>query len=260
MVDVPLRVIYPGYYPALFALLAQTGVPVEPLDASIGFSDLGSESYFLYSNLHAMGKTLPWVTPATWLHSASRDILFDLARFLWQAPQALAAGHLVDRTIGDYLDLQKYSSTFADRFLIPAFAGINTVSCQEVRDYPAASIAQYFNRDFIVSSVYRAVGGAHTIAGALSQRVAQLRLRAHICSVRRQAKTVVITMEDGSAPSSIWPHRPTCTSSTCCMHNQNAASSSAVLTRRRVFRCWRVRWRRRCILRRRTTLSPDQRP
>ena len=159
MVDVPLRVIYPGYYPALFALLAQTGVPVEPLDASIGFSDLGSESYFLYSNLHAMGKTLPWVTPATWLHSASRDILFDLARFLWQAPQALAAGHLVDRTIGDYLDLQKYSSTFTDRFLIPAFAGINTVSCQEVRDYPAALIAQYFNRDFIVSSVYRAVGG-----------------------------------------------------------------------------------------------------
>lgn len=105
----------------------------------------------------------------------------------------------MDRTIGDYLDLQKYSSTFTDRFLIPAFAGINTVSCQEVRDYPAALIAQYFNRDFIVSSVYRAVGGAHTIAGALSQRVAQLRLRAHICSVRRQAKTVVITMEDGSA-------------------------------------------------------------
>ncbi|MES2948113.1 MAG: FAD-dependent oxidoreductase [Pseudomonadota bacterium] len=199
VVDVPLRVIYPGYYPELFALLAQTGVLVEPLDASLGFSDLGGASYFRYSNIHALGKTLPWVTPATWLRGASRDILFDLARFLWEAPKALAAGHLVDRTIGDYLDLQKYSSAFTDRFLIPAFAGINTVSCQEVRDYPAELIAQYFNRDFIVSSVYRAVGGAQAIADALSQRVAQLRLDARIRSVQRHARKVVITMEDGSA-------------------------------------------------------------
>ena len=199
VVDVPLRVIYPGYYPELFALLAQTGVAVEPLDASLGFSDLGGACYFRYRNLHAVGKTLPWVTPGTWLRSTSRDILFDLGRFLWQAPRALAAGDLADRTIGDYLDLQKYSSTFTDRFLIPAFAGINTVSCQEVRDYPAEVIAQYFNRDFIVSSVYRAVGGAQAIAQALTTRVAHLRLGAHIRSVRRQANTVAITMEDGSA-------------------------------------------------------------
>ena len=199
VVDVPLRVIYPGYYPELFALLAQTGMQVEPLDASLGFSDLGGASYFRYSNLHALGKTLPWVTPATWLRSAPRHILFDLARFLWEAPKALVTGALHDRTIGDYLDLQKYSSAFTDRFLVPAFAGINTVSCQEVRDYPAELIAQYFNRDFIVSSVYRAVGGAHAIAQALSARVAQLRLDARIRSVRRHADHVVITMEDGSA-------------------------------------------------------------
>ena len=198
VVDVPLRVIYPGYYPALFALLAQTGVPVEPLDASLGFSDLGSASYFRYSNLHALGKTLPWVTPAAWLRGAPRHILLGLGRFLWEAPKALSAGHLADRTIGDYLDLQKYSSAFTDRFLIPAFAGINTVSCQEVRDYPAELIAQYFNRDFIVSSVYRAVGGANAIAQALSARVAQMRLDVRIRNVHRLADHVLITMDDGS--------------------------------------------------------------
>jgi predicted NAD/FAD-binding protein len=198
VVDVPLRVIYPGYYPALFALLAQTGVLVEPLDASLGFSDLGGASYFRYSNLRALGKSVPWVTPATWLRGASRHILFDLARFLWEAPKALAAGQLEDRTIGDYLDLQKYSGEFSDRFLIPAFAGINTVSYQEVRDYPADVIAQYFNRDFIVSSVYRAVGGAQAIAKALAARVADLRLDARIRSVHRHAEHVVITMEDGN--------------------------------------------------------------
>ncbi len=198
VVDVPLRVIYPGYYPELFALLAETSVAVEALDASIGFSDLDGSSYFRYRNLQALGKTLPWVTPGTWLRSASRHILFDLARFLWQAPQALASGALAGRTIGDYLDSQNYSHAFTDRFLVPAFAGINTVSCQEVRDYPADLIAKYFNRDFVVSSVYRAVGGAQTIAQALSSRVAQLRLDARIRSVRRKANAVLITMDDGT--------------------------------------------------------------
>lgn len=199
VVDVPLRVIYPGYYPELFALLAEAGVAVETLDASLGFSDLGGASYFRYRNLHTLGKTLPWVTPTTWLRSAPRSILFDLARFLWQAPQALASGALATRTIGDYLDRQHYSRAFTDRFLIPVFAGINTVSCQAVRDYPAALIAQYFNPGFVVSSVYRAVGGAHAIAQALSARVAQLRLDARIHSVHRQAHGVAITMDDGSA-------------------------------------------------------------
>ena len=199
VVDVPLRVIYPGYYPELFALLAETGVAVEALDASMGFSDLDGASYFRYRNVQALGRTLPWVTPATWLRGASRHILFDLCRFLWQSPQALAAGALAGRTLGDYLDSQNYSYAFIDRFLVPAFAGINTVSCQEVRDYPADLIARYFNRDFVFSSVYRAVGGAQTIAQALSARVAQLRLDACIRSVRREVDAVRITMADGSA-------------------------------------------------------------
>ena len=200
VVDVPLRVIYPGYYPELFALLAQTGVPVEPLDAALGFSDFGGASYFRYRNLKLVGnKTLPWVMPATWLRSPSRQIVWDLGRFLWQTPQALAAGQLANRTIGDYLDQQRFSMAFADRFLVPAFAGINTVSCDEVRNYPAELIAQYFNRAFVLSSVYRAVGGAQAIAQALSAHVAQLTLDARIQSVRRQRHGVVVAMDDGSA-------------------------------------------------------------
>lgn len=117
---------------------------------------------------------------------------------IWVVPQDLAAGHLADRTIGDYLDLQKYSSAFTDRFLVPTFAGINTVSCQEVREYPAELVAQYFSRQFMVSSVYRAVGGAAAIAQALSARAAQLRFNAQVHSVQRTSRQVIITMEDGS--------------------------------------------------------------
>ena len=198
VVDVPLRVIYPGYYPELFALLSQTGVEVEPLDASLSVSDLDGDSYFRYRNFQALGKTVPWVAPATLLRDAPRQILWDLGRFLLKTPLALAAGTLCQRTLGEYLEAEQYSSAFVDRFLVPIFAGINTVSCQAVRDYPAALIAQYFNGAFMLSSVYRAVGGASAIAQALSQRVAHQRLGARIQRVQRDGEAVAITMEDGS--------------------------------------------------------------
>ena len=199
VVDVPLRVIYPGYYPELFALLAQTGVAVEPLDAALGFSEPGEASYFRYQNLQLLGKTLPWVSPATLRGGAARHILVDLARFLLQAPRALQAGQLHGRTIGAYLDAQNYSQDFSQRFLIPVFAGINTVGYQEVRDYPAHLIAQYLNRAFVAASVYRAVGGASAIAQALSGRVHSLRLDARIAHVKRRARSVLVTLEDGSS-------------------------------------------------------------
>lgn len=197
VVDVPLRVIYPGYYPELFALLAETGVQVEPLDASLCFSDLDGDNYFRYRNYQTLGKTVPWVAPTSLLRDAPRQILWDLGRFLLKTPLALAAGTLGERTLGEYLDAEHYSSAFADRFLIPIFAGINTVSCQAVRHYPAAVIAQYFNRAFMLSSVYRAVGGASAIAQALSARVAHQRLGARIQGVQREGHAVVITMENG---------------------------------------------------------------
>ena len=197
-VDVPLRVIYPGYYPELFALLARTGVPVEPLDASMGFSDLGQRTYFRYRNFHALGKSIPWVTPDLALKGCSRRILWDLARFMWQTPGALQAGQLADCTLGAYLERGQFSRDFGARFLIPAFAGINTVACQEVRDTPAQVIAQYFNPSFLSSSVYRAVGGASALARALSGRVHRQELQARIASVRRRPRSVLVTLEDGS--------------------------------------------------------------
>ncbi|OYU43758.1 MAG: hypothetical protein CFE44_16620, partial [Burkholderiales bacterium PBB4] len=198
VVDVPLRVIYPGYYPELFALLAHAGVTVEPLDACMGFSDQGQRSYFRYRNFQALGRTMPWVTPGMWLQSTSRHILQDLVRFIWQTPAALQAGRLDNCTLGEYLTRGHYTPDFAERFLIPAFAGINTVGYQEVRDTPAQLIAQYFTRDFLGSSVYRAVGGATALAQVLSARVHCLQLQARIAGVRRGPRSVWITLEDGS--------------------------------------------------------------
>lgn len=196
-VDVPLRVLYPGYYPQLFDLLRQCGVGVEPLNAALSFSRAGGAVYFGYRNLQWLGHSWPWLPPAMLLQGDTRAICLDLGRFLLHAPQALHSGALQDCTLGDYLQSQHYSSTFCDYFLVPCFAGINTVSHADVRNYPAELIAQYFTRSFMMSSVYRAVGGAGAIAAALSQRVAQFRFNARLRSVRRTAQGISVLHEDG---------------------------------------------------------------
>ena len=191
-VDVPLRVIYPGYYPELFAVLAQSGVQVEALDASMSFSAGDGEAYFHYNNLLLKGRTVPWMSPTVLLNPLPRQILTDLGRFMLRVPQALAAGKLRGRTLGAYLHEEGYSPAFIDKFLIPCFAGINTVSSENVRRYPADTVAQYFSREFLFSQVFRAVGGASAIAQAMATRIAHTHLGANIQSIHRTDAGVVV--------------------------------------------------------------------
>lgn len=196
-VDVPLRVLYPGYYPQLFSVLADSGVEVEALDAALSFSELDGSSYFRYHNAHIGSRTVPLVSPRLLLSQRPRHILGDLGRFMFRVPRDHAAGRLEGLAIGDYLKAQGYSSCFVDKFLIPCFAGINTVSNADVGRYPADLIAQYFTRGFIFSKVFRAVGGAAAIATALSARIADVRLAACLASIRREADGVRISHNDG---------------------------------------------------------------
>ncbi len=191
-IDVPLRVLYPGYYPQLAALLEACAVPLQKLDAAMSFSDAAGAAFFRYRNINVGALRLPWLTPSQLLQPAPRLIMTDLGRFLYRAPQDLRAGRLAGRSIGDYLHDERYSPTFSQRFLIPCFAGINTASCQDVANYPATLIANYFNRAFLFSSVYRAQGGATAIARALTKPLGDVRLDTPIAAVQRTGNGVTV--------------------------------------------------------------------
>ncbi|WP_152528848.1 FAD-dependent oxidoreductase [Rhodoferax saidenbachensis] len=196
-VDVPLRVIYPGYYQALMRLFADAGIALQPLDASLSFAQWGGDSYFRYRNTRVLGRTVPWMPPTVALQPDALRILRDLGRLMVQMPLALASGTLQGTTLGDWLDGQGYSRVFVDGFLVPCFAGINTASHAAVRAYPATTIAQYFTPGFLLSPVYRAVGGATAIADALSQRIAKVQLNADIARVERTPDGVRVQHTDG---------------------------------------------------------------
>ena len=197
-IDVPLRVIYPGYYPQLFALLQEAGVAVEALDASLSFTDAAGHCYFRYANVAALGKTIPLMSPLALVRKAPRQIVADLARFMLQVPAEQARGRLSGMSIGAYLADNAYSPAFIDKFLVPCFAGINTVSNDNVRHTPAELISGYFSRGFLFSQVFRAVGGASAIAAALAPRIHHARFDTQIQSIRRHANKVVIDTGNGA--------------------------------------------------------------
>jgi uncharacterized protein len=196
-IDVPLRVIYPGYYPQLFALLQEAGVAVEGVDASLSFTDTNGRCYFRYANVGVGQATLPLISPLALLSRTSRHILADLGRFMVQVPTELQQGNLQGKSIGTYLAASGYSPAFIDQFLVPCFAGINTVSNQSVSDTPAEVIAAYFSRGFLFSKVFRAVGGASAIAAALTPRIAHTYFDAQIRAIRRNENGVVIHCKNG---------------------------------------------------------------
>jgi predicted NAD/FAD-binding protein len=197
IIDVPLRVLYPAYYPTLFRLLAASGIETEPVDAAASFGDGSGSMYFRYVN-HAVGRfTVPLVPASSLWDPRTRRILLDLGRYLVEARRDAARGLLAATTIGEYLHRRRYSEAFADGFLVPCFAGINTCSYADVRGYPAELIIDYFRRGFMFTRVRRALGGARAIAERLGARVTRSHFGVAVDSVRREAGGVLIRDQHG---------------------------------------------------------------
>jgi predicted NAD/FAD-binding protein len=86
-VDVPLRVLYEGYYPTLIAMYHALGVQLERTNYAGSFSQLGGETYYRYANWIVGNRSIP--LPAFPLGRRALRINRDLLRFYRLAPHAL---------------------------------------------------------------------------------------------------------------------------------------------------------------------------
>ena len=175
LVDVPLRVLTPAYYPTLLAIYRQAGVEVAPVDYAASFSRLRDATYFVYRNVHLGGRSLPWVTPSGFLRSAARGIARGVLRLHRRGPTDLREGRLAGRTLGAYLESEGYGTAFIEGFLLPAYASICTCSTETVRDYPAELIIDYFCSGVTTLGVMRAAGGSDDVVGRLLAPAAEVR-------------------------------------------------------------------------------------
>jgi predicted NAD/FAD-binding protein len=155
-----------------------------------------SHGHLTDGTLHSgdrMGHAAALVTPA----SASAS---DVTATATKAAAACIGNE--GPTLLEYLRLQRYSSAFTHRFVLPMMASICTCTTRSAADYPAWVVVQYLvTRSW--RGVRRARGGAQEIVHKLVRRCADVRLNRRITQVTTIAANATDTdaAAAGSAPA-----------------------------------------------------------
>jgi predicted NAD/FAD-binding protein len=199
LIDVPLRVFTPSYYPTLMALYAHVGIETAPVDYAASFSTLGADTYFRYFNVRVAGRSIPMLDPSVALRGAAQRITADLLRLHRRGPRDLQQGRLRGVTLGEYLAAERYSSDFVDGFVLPAYASICTCRTDSVRGYPAETIVAYMCSGVATSGVRRAVNGTDEIMRRLSATAANVRFGAPVRRITPDRTGVEVLVADGES-------------------------------------------------------------
>ncbi|WP_421717717.1 FAD-dependent oxidoreductase [Algiphilus sp.] len=193
-VDMPLRVLYRGYYPTLTALYADAGIAITSSDYSASFSDLDGTCYFRYRNWRPWQRvSLPFLGGGQPLGQRTRHIVTDLARLYARARRDREGRAGEGVSLQQYLDAGRYSEAFTEDFLLPTFAAIGTCDVDSVRRYPATVVLDYLSRGVLLEGVSRTVHGADHVVQRLSQRCSALHLGAGVQGIERHSDGVQIT-------------------------------------------------------------------
>ncbi|MEM8625636.1 MAG: FAD-dependent oxidoreductase [Pseudomonadota bacterium] len=144
-VDLGFIVFNERNYPNLCGMFEHLGVPSKWSDMSFGFSLKGGRHEYACESLDKL--------------FAQRSRIFDprhiaglreIQRFLRIAPDALAEGRLQGLTLGEWLDEQRFSTWFRDRFLLPMGGAIWSTRTHDVLDFPAENFVAFFvNHDLM---------------------------------------------------------------------------------------------------------------
>lgn len=193
-IDVPLRVIYEGYYPTLIGLYHQLGVQLERTNYAGAFSRLDGPVYYRYANWIVAGRSVP--LPALPFGSAAMRINRDLIRFYRMAPDAMRRiGD--DEPLGSWLDRSGLGDDFTEGFLIPTFAAVCTCSNAAVRAYPARVILDYLTRGLAFGGVRRVVHGTREVVARLTEPLAEVRCGVQVRSIRPVLDGVQVRWDGG---------------------------------------------------------------
>lgn len=193
-VDVPLRVFYPGYYPTLIRLYEHVGVSFELVDYASSFSDERGDGYFRYRNALLAGVSVPFVRLRDVRRSVSLGL--EVLRFFASARRQLRRGRLGGITLTEHLAREGFSEMFAERFLLPAVAGIATCGYASAQAYPADVVLDYFSRGLAFGGVRRVVNGTRDVVNRLAAGFSDVRVPSDV-RLERVSEGVCVRHADG---------------------------------------------------------------
>lgn len=151
-------------YPHLTRMFRDLEVPVEKSDMSFGATiDGGRVEYGLRDLSSLLGQKRNLLRPG--FARMVRDILRFNAR-------AEEFAHSDDATIGDLMDQLQLGDWFRDYYLLPVCGAIWSTPTDEIRDFPARSMVQFFRNHALLSAT-----GQHqwwTVSGGSIEYVRRL--------------------------------------------------------------------------------------
>lgn len=187
-------------YPNLVALFDRLGVPTKASNMSFAASLDGGGFEYSGSGLSGLlGQRTNAMSPRFW------RMLSGILRFYREAPQCLDRDDLAGVTLGDYLDANGYSKSFAEDHLLPMGAAIWSTTASEMRAYPLQAFLRFFVNHGLV--VLKDRPQWRTVDGGSREYVARLaadfkgtvRANTPVASIVRHADHVQVADISGHA-------------------------------------------------------------
>lgn len=196
-VDTGFIVYNEGNYPHLTALFDHLNIQTHESNMSFSFSlDKGKFEWGGQKWRMVFGQKSNIFKPHFWL------MLREVLRFNALCLKDRDAGHMDDKSIGDYLDWRGFSSVFQDHYLIPIAAAIWSSSAQQMREFSARHFVNFFENHRLIhrqGQFWRTVtGGSRNYLNRLHQDLeGKVRLGCGVCSVQRVEGKCVLLDDTG---------------------------------------------------------------
>lgn len=186
-------IVFNGWtYPNFIALLNQLGVQSQ--DSPMSFSVRDERHGIEYNGtslntLFAQRSNL--FRPSFW------RMLRDIARFNREAPELLKEGN-DSLCLGDYLEANRYSREFVERYIVPMGAAIWSTNPQAMRTFPARFFVRFFHNHGMLSvndrPQWRVIrgGSARYVEKLTAPFRDRIRLNTPVQSIRRVAGGAVV--------------------------------------------------------------------
>lgn len=189
-------------YPNLTAFFDHLGVESHETTMSFAFSQRATRSTrrkeWSSRGLRALfddGANLFWAEH--W------QMLLEIARFSLRAKAALKGGLLGEISLGEFLELEKFSDNFATNYLIPMVSAIWSCHERNVLDFEAQALLRFFDNHRLLQinrPIWRSVkgGSQHYVSAITDALGARLRLGTKVRSARPESQGTTLILQDHS--------------------------------------------------------------
>jgi predicted NAD/FAD-binding protein len=197
-VDTGFIVFNDWTYPRFISLLNGLGVASQSSNMSFSLRDERTGLEYNGTNLNTL-----FAQRRNALRPSFLRMIADILRFNAQS-RDLLAGNDDALTLGEYLEANRYSSAFRDRFIVPMGMSIWSATERAMLSFPARFFVEFFARHGFLNVNHRPVwqvvkGGSREymrkLAAPLSQRI---RLDTAVTAVRRDPAGVTLRTALGS--------------------------------------------------------------